>query len=339
MPSLKTNVSLQPYHTFGMEVSCAYWISLNRAEEAVEFLMDNSESRIPMLILGGGSNLLFTQDWPGLVVHNAIKGKEVVHESGDYIWLRIGAGENWHELVMHCLAQDWGGIENLSLIPGSVGAAPIQNIGAYGIELKHVFHQVEAIQLETGLKRTFDRESCQFGYRDSIFKRAAKGKFLITHVTLKLSRRNHTLHTSYGAITTELSTQGLEASIQTISQVVCDIRRSKLPDPAEIGNAGSFFKNPVIEASLFASLQAQYPDIPHYPQADGTVKLPAAWLIQTCGWKGKRFDSYGVHERQALVLVNYGGANGKDIFQLSEKIQASVSETFGIHLEREVNIY
>lgn len=339
MSHLLTNVSLQAYHTFGIDVSSAFWVSLDSQRHAVEFLVDNIESDMPVLMLGGGSNMLFTQDWSGLVIHNQIKGIDVVQTEGDYIWIRVGGGENWHELVMHCLEQGWGGIENLSLIPGSVGAAPIQNIGAYGVELTEVFVQLEAIQLSTGLTRTFDRQSCQFGYRDSIFKRHAKGKFLITSVTLRLTRQNHRLNTTYGAIPTELEKQGLEPSIATISKVVCDIRKSKLPDPDEIGNAGSFFKNPIISNTAFEAIQAAYPSVPHYPQPDGKIKLPAAWLIQTCGWKGKRIGNYGVHERQALVLVNYGGANGADILSLSQDIQASVAETFQIELEREVNVY
>lgn len=337
MPRLKEYVSLQSLHTFGLAVTARWYMELTSQKQAIEFLVDNLSSNQPLLILGGGSNMLFTSDVDCLVLANRIMGKEVIREDETHVWLRVGAGENWHELVEFALANDWGGIENLSLIPGLVGAAPIQNIGAYGVELKEVFHTLEAISLTTGQVRTFTKDECEFGYRDSIFKRWAKGKFLITHVILRLNKV-HRINTSYGAIEAELERLGLSSSIHNISQAVINIRRSKLPDPREIGNAGSFFKNPVISHDQFVSIQANYPDMPHYPASEGQVKVPAGWLIQTCGWKGHRVGQYGVHAKQALVLVNYGGASGQDIYQLSEDILQSVRNRFGIELEREVNI-
>jgi UDP-N-acetylmuramate dehydrogenase len=305
----------------------------------IEFLADNAFLKEKQkMILGGGSNVLFTQDFDGVILHNQILGKELIKEDDEHVWVKVGAGENWHEWVMYCLQNNWGGIENLSLIPGSVGASPIQNIGAYGVELKDVFHSLEAIQMDTAKIQTFDRDSCQFGYRDSIFKRHAKGKFFICSVTFRLTKK-HKLHTGYGAIRSELERMGVsDPGIQDISRAVIQIRQSKLPDPAEIGNGGSFFKNPVVEKALFESIQKQYPNMPHYPQPDGREKLAAGWLIEQAGWKGKRFGNYGVHKRQALVLVNYGGANGAHIVSMSKEIQADVKHQFGVTLEPEINL-
>ncbi|MEL6627602.1 MAG: UDP-N-acetylmuramate dehydrogenase [Bacteroidota bacterium] len=338
MSTLQSHISLGPYNTFGIDVSTHYWIQINSFKEAEEFIIDNINNPLPTFILGGGSNILFTQDFKGVMIYNQVKGKEVLKETADEVWLKVGAGENWHELVMYCLEKDWGGIENLSLIPGSVGAAPIQNIGAYGVEIKEVFDHLVAIDLQTGHTRTFRKAECRFGYRDSIFKRQAKGRYMITHVVFRLSRHTHTLHTNYGAITQYLEEKGLKPSIHTISEAVISIRQSKLPDPKVIGNAGSFFKNPVISADAFARIQGQYPQAPHYPQNDGNIKVPAGWLIQTCGWKGHDRGNHGVHDRQALVLVNRGGASGQSIYDLSEEILQDVHQTFGIALTREVNI-
>ena len=335
---IRTGVSLRPHHTFGLEVTAKWWLSLHSEAEARAFIMDNLHHRPPLLILGGGSNVLFTGDYPGLVLHNQIMGKEVVREDAQHVWLRVGAGENWHALVQYCLDHDWGGLENLSLIPGSVGAAPIQNIGAYGVELQAVFAELEALDLHTGELHHFDREACRFGYRDSLFKGPARGRYLITRVTLRLDKPPHTLHTHYGPVAAELAQRPEPPSIRAVSEVICAIRRSKLPDPAQTGNAGSFFKNPVIPAAHFARLVEQYPDLPSYPEPGGQVKVPAAWLIQTAGWKGLRRGNYGVHPQQALVLVNYGGARGQDIYDLSEEILQSVGQQFGIWLEREVNV-
>jgi len=273
------------------------------------------------------------------VLKNSIMGREVVESRNGEVIVRIGGGENWHQWVLHCLEQDWGGVENLSLIPGSVGAAPIQNIGAYGVELQQVFVRLEALHLGSGELHTFEHADCQFGYRNSIFKQQAKGQYLITRVWLRLRNRNHQLHTHYGSIAAELKKAGIrQPTIRDISRVVCHIRRSKLPDPAELGNAGSFFKNPVVEPQQFEQLLAEYPNMPHYPQEEGGVKIPAGWLIEQTGWKGKRVGNCGVHAQQALVLVNYGGATGMEILQLSRRIQDSVRHQFGIELEREVNV-
>ena len=337
MARLKENHSLHSLNTFGLAVKARWFMALDSEKAALEFLMDNLHPERPMLILGGGSNVLFRRDYPGLLLLNRIMGRTVVDEDEDHVWLRVGAGENWHETVLYTLAQNWGGLENLSLIPGCMGAAPIQNIGAYGVELKEVFHSLSALHLSTGAVHEFDRAVCQFGYRDSVFKRKAKGQYLITSVTLRLSKKPE-LNTSYGAIETELQRLDLRPSIHSISQAVINIRQSKLPDPAEIGNSGSFFKNPVISRAQFEALQAQHPQVPHYPVSDAEVKVPAGWLIERAGWKGHRRGNHGVHDRQALVLVNHGGASGEDIFQLSEDIMASVGDQFGLQLEREVNV-
>ncbi|MEL7533825.1 MAG: UDP-N-acetylmuramate dehydrogenase [Bacteroidota bacterium] len=336
---LQENVSLQSFNTFGIDVKARWFIEIDSVVMATEFLVDNLNAGQAVWILGGGSNLLLKNDLEGLVLRNTIMGKEVIRETDEHVYLKVGAGENWHELVLYCLENNWGGIENLSLIPGSVGAAPIQNIGAYGVELKDVFVELESLSLATGNPRTFDHAACQFGYRDSYFKRAGKGKFLITSVTLKLDKAPHSLNTAYGAIEAELATLASPHTIQQVSEAVIKIRQTKLPDPAEIGNSGSFFKNPVISESAFAELQVTYPKLPHYPQPNGQVKVPAGWLIEQAGWKGKRIDNYGVHAKQALVLVNYGGASGADIYALSTEILRSVKDKFNIELEREVNVW
>ncbi|MEL6842250.1 MAG: UDP-N-acetylmuramate dehydrogenase, partial [Bacteroidota bacterium] len=326
---LRENVSLKAYNTFGIDVKARWFIEIDSVTLATEFLVDNLNAGQDVYLLGGGSNLLLTDDLPGLVLRNRIMGKEVIREDEQFVYLKVGAGENWHELVLYCLEQHWGGIENLSLIPGCVGAAPIQNIGAYGVELKDVFVELETLSLATGNPRHFDAKACAFGYRDSYFKGSGKGKFLITSVTLRLNKAPHQLNTSYGAIETELARHhDGPYTIQDVSKAVIAIRQSKLPDPAEIGNSGSFFKNPVISAAAFGELQSRYPEVPHYPQADGQIKVPAGWLIEQAGWKGNRIGDYGVHERQALVLVNYGGASGQDIYALSEQIMQSVLEQF-----------
>ena len=339
MNRLRQNVSLKEYNSFGMNVTARFWLDIPTVTEAAEFLSDNRNQLPPLLVLGGGSNLLLVSDFSGIVLKNNILGKTVVKETDSHIWLKIGAGENWHALVEYCLEKDWGGIENLSLIPGNVGAAPIQNIGAYGVELKDVFEELEALHLPTATTRNFAHGECLFGYRESVFKRALKGEYMIASVTLRLTKHHHVINTSYGAIEKELLAEGVsKPTIRDVSRVVCQIRRSKLPDPTQIGNAGSFFKNPVINSDHFERIATQFEKVPHYPDTNGRIKLPAAWLIDTCGWKGTRRGNYGVHDRQALVLVNHGGANGNDILALSEEIQASVEERFGIRLEREVNV-
>ncbi len=328
------DVSLYQYNTFGLDVKTRGFCEFSSEEELIEALVVGSEG--PMMILGGGSNVLFTRDYPGMILRNTIPGIQVVSDEREQVLIQSGAGVVWHELVVYCVKHGYGGIENMSLIPGSVGAAPMQNIGAYGVEIKDVFQSLEALHIPTGEVHTFKAEDCQFGYRESVFKRALKGEYVITTVTLSLSKRP-TLNTSYGAIEQELERLGKEASIASISEAVINIRRSKLPDPAQIGNAGSFFKNPVISEVQFKSLEMDFPTIPNYPAPSGK-KLAAGWLIEQCGWKGKDLGGYGVHDRQALVLVNRGNATGEKVFQLSEDIIDSVYDRFGISLEREVNV-
>ena len=292
-----------------------------------------------MLILGGGSNLLFTQDFAGIVILNQIKGIEIISEDMDQVLIKSGAGENWHEFVLYCVDNGYSGVENLSLIPGSVGASPMQNIGAYGVEIKDVFHSLEAFHIESGEVKIFNNEECKFGYRESVFKNIYKNQYIITSVTFQLSKKP-IFKTSYGAIKAELESMGVkELSIKKISEAVINIRSSKLPNPKEIGNAGSFFKNPVISKQQFDELKLKFPEIANYPLPNGDVKIAAGWLIDSLGWKGKRIGDYGVHKNQALVLVNYGESKGSDIYDLSTNILDSVKQNFGIELEREVNIF
>lgn len=332
------NFDLLPYNTFRMNAFAKKAIEISSEEEIIFAITNRLFDAENCLILGGGSNLLFTQNYEGCVLINKIQGLSIIKEDKNALIIGVGGGMVWHELVLYCIAQNWGGMENLSLIPGTVGAAPIQNIGAYGVELKDIFHSLEAIDLKTGEKRTFLREECKFGYRESIFKNEFNGKYFISKVYFSL-QKEHKLNFSYGDIKSELAKlPNTNYTIKNVSDAVIAIRSSKLPDPKDIGNCGSFFKNPTIPLTQYDELKEKYPEIPHYPAGENKVKVPAAWLIQQCGWKGKRFGNYGVHERQALVLVNYGGANGNDIFQLSEDIMQSVSLHFGISLEREVNV-
>lgn len=337
VPDVKENFDLKDHNTMGVRANARYFASVTSANELRQLLLQPEYKVLPKLMLGGGSNLLFVNDFEGLVIHLDIKGREVIEENEEEVLLKIGAGENWHETVMHAVENGWGGIENLSLIPGSVGAAPIQNIGAYGVELEEVFESLEAIDLETGISKTFDKQACNFGYRDSVFKNELKGKYIITHVTLKLQKEPE-LNTSYRALSEHLEERGIsDPTIKDISETVIEIRQSKLPDPAEIGNTGSFFKNPVISAEAFKELQQEYPDIPNYPAGD-EIKIPAAWLIDQCGWKGKQIGDAGVHKVHALVIVNYGNATGAEIIELAGKIRNSVFKQFGVELTPEVNI-
>ena len=337
MLTIQSNVSLKPYNTFGIDASTRYLIEVENEADIYTLHQLPDFQTLPKLILGGGSNLLLTQDFGGITIKINIKGIEKIAENEQHLWLKVGAGEIWHDLVCYCLERNYAGLENLSLIPGTVGAAPMQNIGAYGVELKDTFDQLEAIHMATGEKRIFYHADCRFGYRDSVFKHEAKGLFFITSVLFRLSK-TPIFQVSYGDIQKTLDQMGVkELSIQAVSDAIVKIRRSKLPDPAEIGNAGSFFKNPEISASQYKKLQAIYPEVPHYQMGNNTVKVPAGWLIEQCGWKGKRTGNVGVHNRQALVLVNYGGGTGMEIKQLSEKIQQSVKERFGILLQTEVN--
>lgn len=327
------NVSLKKLNTFGIESYTEEFVEVHNYKELLEVIESGKELRI----LGGGSNILLTSDIDTLLVRNSIKGIEIIRQNGNDIYVKAAGGEVWHELVLWAIERNLGGIENLSLIPGSVGAAPIQNIGAYGVELKDIFHELEAVNLENGQIRIFNEKDCHFGYRDSIFKRDLKGKYFISYVTLKLST-NPRFKISYGDIKNVLSDKTL--SIKSISEAVIKIRTSKLPNPAVVGNAGSFFKNPVISLELFQSLLEKHPTIPSYPvDSEEMVKIPAGWLIEQAGWKGKRFGNIGVHENQALVLVNYGGGKGSDIFKLAMDIKKDILEKFGVVIEPEVNVW
>ncbi len=333
---LEENYNLQALNTFGIAANARYFAEAHSEADLRKAFQLQIQ---PMLILGGGSNLLLTQDFEGLVIKNAIPGKTIIEETDTQAMVRVGAGENWHQFVLWCLDQDLGGVENLSLIPGTVGAAPIQNIGAYGVELKDVFHHLEAMEVATGNMRTFSHAECRFGYRDSVFKNELKGKYCITQVYLKLTKLAHQINTSYGAIRETLATHGVtDPTIRDISNAVIDIRSSKLPDPAKIGNSGSFFKNPEIPAEQFAKLQQRFPHIISFPGSNGKIKVPAGWLIEQCGWRGTRRGDAGCYEKQALVLVNYGNASGEEIWRLAQDIVASVQDTFGITLSPEVNI-
>ena len=333
---ISENVSLKPFNTFGIDVKATRFATFSSTEELGQILKDNKNQSL--LILGGGSNLLLTKDFDGLVLKNEINGIEVVSETENDVLVKVGAGEVWHEFVLYCISKNYCGIENLSLIPGSVGASPMQNIGAYGVEIKNVFDHLEAYEIATGEIHSFDNATCEFGYRESIFKHSVKNQYVITNVYFKLSKTQNT-NTSYGAINQQLEVMGIEnPTIKDVSDAVIAIRSSKLPNPKEIGNAGSFFKNPVIDKLHFEQILKEYPNAPSYPVGDDQVKVPAGWLIETAGWKGKVVGETGVHKNQALVLVNYGGATGEAIYKLSTEIIEDVERKFKILLTREVNI-
>ena len=332
---IRQHISLKPYNTFGIDVSSSKFVEVNNVADFEDVVKDNSER---ILILGGGSNILFTQDFDGIVIKNNISGMQILEETENEVILKVGAGEVWHEFVLFCIEKGYAGIENLSLIPGNVGASPMQNIGAYGVEVKDLITEVEAYHIKEAELKTFSNAECSFGYRTSVFKTSEKGNYLITAVTFKLNKQA-SVNTSYGAIEEELKNMGIATpSIKDVSNAVINIRSSKLPDPKKIGNSGSFFKNPIVSGEQRNKILENYTDVPNYVQPDGTFKVAAGWLIEKCGWKGKRIENIGVHEKQALVLVNYGGGKGEDIYQLSEKIINSVYDTFEIKLEREVNI-
>ncbi len=333
---ISQHLSLKPYNSFAIDVKAKYFAAFESVMVLEELLGVAGHEQ--MLVLGGGSNILFTGDFNGWVLKNECKGIRLIDEDDNYFYVKAAAGENWHQFVMHCIAQGYGGVENLSLIPGNVGASPMQNIGAYGVEIKDVFHELEAFHREERKLVTFTLADCSFAYRESVFKNKFKDQFIILNVTFRL-RKKPVFNTSYGAIEQELEKMGVrELSIKAISEAVIRIRRSKLPDPAEIGNAGSFFKNPAISTLQFEQLQQSFPAIVGYPAGTGQTKVAAGWLIEQCGWKGYRKGDAGCHARQALVLVNYGSATGAEIVQLSTDIISSVHEKFGIHLEREVNL-
>ena len=333
---IKKNISLKYLNTFGIDVKAKEFASVKSKQDLAKLLVINSSN---LLVLGGGSNILLTEDLDGLVLHINIKGIEVVSVYENKIRVRVAAGENWHEFVSWSLKNNYGGIENLSLIPGNVGTAPIQNIGAYGVELKDVFISCEAMDIKTQKLRTFEKIDCNFGYRNSIFKEELKDQYIITSVIFELSTLHHKLKKNYGTIENKLKNSGINnPTIQDISKAVISIRNSKLPNPKVIGNSGSFFKNPIISCKHFEILKNKFPKIPHYKITETSVKIPAGWLIEIAGFKGKRIGNCGVHDKQALVLVNYGNASGKDILELSKKIQEAILIIFDIVLEGEVNI-
>lgn len=334
---IQQQVSLRHFNTFGLEAEARYFAEPQSVEELMDLLKDNSYIQVPKFILSGGSNVLFTKNVDALVIHPNIKGIEKIKEDETFVWIDAGGGEVWQDLVNYCVNNNYAGIENMSLIPGTVGAAPMQNIGAYGVEVKDVIETVSAVSISTAELRIFSKEECQFGYRESVFKKELKGQYIITGVVFKL-KKSPDFNIEYGDIKKTLAEMNVEnLSIKAISDAVIRIRQSKLPDPAVIGNAGSFFKNPEIDLLKYELLRESFPEMPGYPVGPGKVKVPAGWLIEQAGWKGYREGQIGVHERQALVLINYGGGKGEDIKLLSEKIKASISDKFGISLSTEVN--
>ncbi len=336
---IESDVSLKNFNTFGIDVSSKLFSQAENEDHVRNVIQSTEFINNASLILGGGSNLLFTKDFDGIVLRNHLQGIEVIEDAKEYVLVKVGGGVVWHEFVLYCIKKGWHGIENLSLIPGNVGASPMQNIGAYGVEIKEVFYELEAIHLKTGEIHYFNNSDCNFGYRESIFKNKLKDQYLISRVIYKLLKKgNYTI--SYGAIEKQLESMGVqELSAKSISDAVIAIRQSKLPDPKKIGNSGSFFKNPIVNQSTYDLVKSNFPNVVAYPAGEGFMKLAAGWLIEEAGWKGKTYGNYGVHKNQALVLVNYGGASGKKIYDLSSEILVSIKEKFGVNLEREVNIY
>ncbi len=329
--------SLKNYNTFGIDAKATEFTEVTSSDELRKVLAQNKSKK--KFVLGGGSNMLLTKDLDSLVIHINLKGKKIIKENGDNVWIECQAGENWHEFVLWTIDQDYGGLENMSLIPGNVGTTPVQNIGAYGVEIKDSFVSCEALNIETQEGRTFNNAECQFGYRESIFKNAVKDQYIITSVVFKLTRRNHKINTSYGDILAELAKNNItNPGLKDVSNAVIAIRQSKLPDPKNLGNSGSFFKNPIISKKAFDKIQKQFPDIKYFEVSEKEVKVPAGWLIEKAGFKGKRYGDAGVHKNQALVLVNYGNATGQEILNLAKEIQNTIFKTFGIQIETEVNI-
>jgi len=332
------NISLKPYNTFGIDASASQFVELQTLEEVQVLCQTFNLTDRKLLILGGGSNILLTKDFDGMAIKINLKGIEIVKEDEQEIWVKAMAGESWHSFVTYCVEKNWGGVENLSLIPGCVGAAPMQNIGAYGTEIKAVFSHLKAVEIATGEIVEFNNEACEFGYRESVFKNKYKGKYIIVSVVFKLNKKP-VLNVSYGAIQDVLNEKGITSpTIKDISNAVIAIRQSKLPNPAELGNAGSFFKNPEIPAEQYQLLKNEFPEIPGYPAPNNQVKVPAGWLIEQCQWKGKIVGNTGAHKNQALVLVNYGNATGNEILDLAKQIQASVYNLFKINISPEVNL-
>ncbi len=337
MMTIQTNFSLKKYNTFGIEAKARQFVAVHTVEELKIVLQENANEK--KFILGGGSNMLLTQDIEALVIHIDLKGRRILKEDDDFVWVESMAGENWHEFVLWTIDQNFGGLENMSLIPGNVGTTPVQNIGAYGTEIKDTFVSCEAVNIATQNIKTFSKEDCQFGYRESVFKHGVKDQFVITSVVFKLTKRNHKINTSYGDITKELEKQNVVTpTLKDVSNAVIAIRQSKLPDPKELGNSGSFFKNPIIPKAQYEKAHALHPEMPHYVVSETEVKVPAGWLIERAGFKGKRFGDAGIHKNQALVLVNYGNATGQEILAVSKDIQATILREFGIAIEAEVNV-
>ena len=332
------NYPLLKLNTFGIDVKAKYFVSINTVNELIELTKTKVFKDLRLLILGGGSNILFTKDFDGLVILNNIKGKEIIDQTQQSIFLKIGAGENWHELVMYTVDNGWGGIENLSLIPGNTGTAPMQNIGAYGVEIKETFVELEALEISSGKIIKFNNSDCEFGYRESIFKNKIKNQYIILNITLEL-KKNPVLNINYGDVKAILESQNIKnPAIKEVSNAIISIRQSKLPDPKKIGNSGSFFKNPIVSLNQLEFIKKKYPNVVNYEINENEFKIAAGWMIEKAGWKGRKFNNYGVHEKQALVLVNYGLANGMEILNLSEEIILDIKDKFGITLEREVNI-
>ncbi|OOG68839.1 UDP-N-acetylmuramate dehydrogenase [Flavobacterium sp. A45] len=331
------NFSLKNYNTFGIEAKAEQFVAVHSVSELKSILEQNKNQK--KFVLGGGSNMLLTKNIEALVIHIDLKGKKILKEDADFVWVESQAGENWHQFVLWAIDQNFGGLENMSLIPGNVGTTPVQNIGAYGAEIKDFFISCDAINIENQEMRTFTKEECNFGYRESIFKHEVKDQYIITSVVFKLTKQNHKINTSYGDITAELAKNNITVpGLKDVSNAVIAIRKSKLPDPAELGNSGSFFKNPILLKSDFEPIHQKFPEMRFFDISETEVKVPAGWLIEQAGLKGKRFGDAGVHKNQALVLVNYGNATGQEILDVSKTVQDTVFNTFGIHIEAEVNI-
>ena len=334
---MQSNFSLKSFNTFGIEAKAKNFVAVHSLDELKTVLVEHAAE--PKFILGGGSNMLLTQDIEALVIHIDLKGKRILKEDDDFVWVESMAGENWHEFVLWTIDQNFGGLENMSLIPGNVGTTPVQNIGAYGTEIKDTFVSCDAMKIDDQTMRTFSKEDCRFGYRESIFKQEAKNQYIITSVVFKLTKRNHNINTSYGDITKELALQNVTVpTLKDVSNAVIAIRQSKLPDPKVLGNSGSFFKNPVISRSHFEKVQVQFPEIKFFEVSPTEVKVPAGWLIEQAGYKGFRKGDAGVHKNQALVLVNYGSATGQEILALSREVQQAVFDKYSIAIEAEVNV-
>ena len=332
-----SNFSLKKYNTFGIEAKAKQFVAVHSVHDLKTILEENKSQQ--KFILGGGSNMLLTKDIDALVIHIDLKGKKIIEENDEFVWVESQAGESWHEFVLWTIDQNFGGLENMSLIPGNVGTTPVQNIGAYGTEIKDTFVSCEAMTLENQEIKTFTKEECCFGYRESIFKNEVKNQYIITAVVFKLTKKNHNINTSYGDISAELAKNNISnPTLKDVSNAVITIRQSKLPDPKVLGNSGSFFKNPIVLKSDFEKIHLQFPEMKYFDISETEVKVPAGWLIEQTGFKGKRFGDAGIHKNQALVLVNYGNATGQEILNVSKDIQETVFKTFGIRIEAEVNV-